>query len=146
MSKTIRKNYVVWQVWLNSRRMDSWSITHSETETGITTWPSSLTHFIFLPVCLSHFSSLKVYILQLAGSRRTSHAGCCGFKPKAGDRAYWTRNLLLSSVPLCKFRDIAQNYTTTVPLYILSNSSLSNHSLIRHCTARDTESRHIQHT
>jgi len=42
----------------------------------------------YLSVCLSHFSSHKMYVRQLAGSRRTSHAGCFGFKLKAWDRAY----------------------------------------------------------
>jgi len=56
MSKTIRKNYLVWQVLFNNRRMDSWGITHSGTETGITTWQSSLNKILFpacWPVCLS---------------------------------------------------------------------------------------------
>jgi len=149
MSKTIRKNYVVWQVLLNNRRMDSWGITHSETETGITTWPSSLNTLHFpacLPTCL--------YVcLTLARTKCTSvnwrAAGVLrmqdvlGLNPKLGTEhtewgiCYFPQSLYVNSGTLSKIIPLPY------PLYILSSSSLSYHSLIRHCTSRDTESRQI---
>jgi hypothetical protein len=119
--------------------------THTDTGTGITKWsPLNTLHFpaslpASLPACLL-VSHSKCTSVDWRAASLLHMQGVADWNPNPETGANWMWNLVLSSVPACKFRDITQNYATTIPLYILSNSSLNNHSIIRHYTAREAES------